>query len=293
MVFSNTWVYSKKDTRDIHTGWWSLVNCWREGSDETLYNVLMNINQLAVGLTAGRSDGLALMANRCINVIPRQNTAKQIAVLRCQRIGRYSRNRPCPVSTELIHKQDIEFILNNKFDFPRGIYVDKEYPVEIERKRKTLLPVLRAAKKLTYYKRQSQLDEDKLVLKGRSYNVNTLNQLPDELNVFKVTSKEDESTVGFFGEINPLSNFYPTSFDYEGVKYISSEQLIQANKAKLFGDMDIYNQILCSSTSIECKNLLRLIRNVDESKWQEEAARSVSLAYVPNSSKTQTSWTPC
>ena len=30
--------------------------------------------------------------------------------------------------------------------------MDKEYPVEIERKRKTLLPVLRAAKKLTSYK---------------------------------------------------------------------------------------------------------------------------------------------
>ena len=69
-VFSNTWVYSKKDTLDIHTGWWSLVNYWREGSCETLYNVLMNINQMAVGLTAGRSDGLALVANRCINVIP-------------------------------------------------------------------------------------------------------------------------------------------------------------------------------------------------------------------------------
>ena len=71
MVFSNTWVYSKKDTLDIHTGWWSLVNYWREGSCETLYNVLMNINQMAVGLTAGRSDGSALLANRCINVIPR------------------------------------------------------------------------------------------------------------------------------------------------------------------------------------------------------------------------------
>ena len=72
MVFSNTWVYSKKDTLDIHTGWWSLVNYRREGYCETLYNVLMNINQMAIGLTAGRSDGLALMANRCINVIPRQ-----------------------------------------------------------------------------------------------------------------------------------------------------------------------------------------------------------------------------
>ena len=149
--------------------------------------------------------------------------------------------------------------------------MDKEYPIDIEYKRKTLLPVLHAAKRLNSYKRQSRLDEDKLVLKGRVYNVITLNQLPDELNVFTVTSKENEHTVGFFGEINPLSNLYPSSFSHEGVDYISSEQLIQANKAKFFGDLETYNQILCCSTSLECKNLSKLIRNVDESKWEEEA----------------------
>ena len=65
------------------------------------------------------------------------------------------------------------------------------------------------------------------MLKGRAYNVNTLSQLPEELNVFKVTTKENENTVGFFGEINPLSNFYPSTFLYDRIQYISSEQLIQ------------------------------------------------------------------
>ena len=64
------WVYSKKDTRDIHTGWWSLANYWREGCYTALYNMLMNINQMAVGLTAGRSDGSALMVIGVSNVIP-------------------------------------------------------------------------------------------------------------------------------------------------------------------------------------------------------------------------------
>ena len=82
-VFINTWVYSKKDTLDVHTGWWSLVNCWREGSYETLYNVLMNINQMAVGLTAGWSDGSALLANRCINVIPRHPSFLQRRGIAC------------------------------------------------------------------------------------------------------------------------------------------------------------------------------------------------------------------
>ena len=98
-----------------------------------------------------------------------------------------------------------------------------------------------------------------------------MNQLPEELNVFRVTSKENENTIGFFGEINPLSNFYPSSFTHDGVQYISSEQLIQANKAKLLGDTETYNEIFRCTTSLECKNLSKQIRNADERKWEEEA----------------------
>ena len=199
------------------------------------------------------------------------NASKQLTFQRCRRLGRYSKHRSRPLSIEMTHKQDTEFILENRFDLPRGIYVDREYPIDIERKRKTLLPVLKAAKRLSNYKKQSRLEDDKLVLKGRSYNVNTLNQLPEELNVFKVTSKEDATTVGFFGEINPLSNFYPSSFIHEGTHYISSEQWIQANKAKFSGDIEMYNEILCCSTSLECKILSKQIRNMDDKKWEEEA----------------------
>ena len=199
------------------------------------------------------------------------NASKQLTFHRCRRLGRYSKTRPRPLSVEMTHKQDTEFILENRFDLPRGIYVDREYPIDIEWKRKTLLPVLKVAKRLSNYKKQSRLEDDKLVLKGRSYNVNTLNQLPEELNVFKVTSKEDEATIGFFGEINPLSNFYPSPFIYEGIHYISSEQWIQANKAKFSGDIEMYNEILCCSTSLECKILSKQIRNMNGKKWEDEA----------------------
>ena len=74
------------------------------------------------------------------------DNAKQIAIKSCHTLGRFSRNRSQPVSVELLHKQDVEFILDYRFDLPRGTYVDKEYPIDIEHKRKTLLPVLRAAK---------------------------------------------------------------------------------------------------------------------------------------------------
>ena len=197
--------------------------------------------------------------------------AKQIILLNCRRLGRFARNRIRPISLELQHKQDVEFILENRFDLDRGIFVDKEYPPDVERKRKTLLPILRAAKRLTEYKKQSRLEDDKIILKGKPYTVNTLNQLPEELNVFDVSSKQNESVVVFFGEINPLSNFFPSPFTHEGVRYLSSEQFIQSTKAKYFGDLDTQEQILGCATSWECKELSRQIRNADESRWEEVA----------------------
>ena len=143
-------------------------------------------------------------------------SARQIGIKSCKRLGRFSKNRTRPVSVEFQHKEDTDFIIDNHFDLAKGIYVDREYSADTEKKRKTLLPLLKAAKRLPDYKRQSRLEDDKLVLKGRPYTVGMLNQLPDELNTFKVTSKEDAHTVGFFGEINPLSNFHESPFTHKG-----------------------------------------------------------------------------
>ena len=50
--------------------------------------------------------------------VEKVNAAKQIVFQRCCRLGRYSTNRSRPVSVELTHKQDAEFILENRFDLP-------------------------------------------------------------------------------------------------------------------------------------------------------------------------------
>ena len=197
--------------------------------------------------------------------------ARKISIRNCRRLGRFNWNRVRSLSVELVHKHDVELILENRMDLDRGVYVDHKYPFEIERKRKTLLPVLRAVERLDDYKKQSRMDGDRIILKGKSYTVHTLSQLPEELNVFKVTSKEDQDTVSFFGEINPLSNFHPAPFKSDGIDYISSEQYIQASKAKYFGDYETLNKILGSTTSIDCKDLSRNIRNFSESKWEQVA----------------------
>ena len=83
-----------------------------------------------------------------------------------------------------------------------------------------------------------------------------------------VTSKSNENTIGYFGELNPLSNFHPALFTVNGVHYICSEQFIQHTKAILFKDYITAKKILNTTSALECKTLSREIDNFDKSTWE-------------------------
>ena len=135
-----------------------------------------------------------------------------------------------------------------------------------------MLPILRAARHIDNYKKQIRLEKDKIVIKGKNYDMSNIHDLPEDLNAFKVTSKEDDHVVGYFGELNPLSNFFPANFTLDGHSFISSEQYIQASKAKYFGDLEVYNQIMGCKHSADCKDFSRKIKGVDNVKWDNVAA---------------------
>ena len=72
-----------------------------------------------------------------------------------------------------------------------------------------LRPILKAARQIPAYQRRCRLEADELIIQGKHYTVDKLNKLPSELNVFNLTSRSNENTIGYFGELNPLSNFHP------------------------------------------------------------------------------------
>ena len=88
----------------------------------------------------------------------------------------------------------------------RGVFVNREFSPEVERKRRAMLPILRAARFNDDYKKQIRLEKDKVVIKGKDYDMSNIHDLPEDLNAFKVTSKEDSCVVGYFGELNPLTS---------------------------------------------------------------------------------------
>ena len=152
--------------------------------------------------------------------------AKEMDLVKCRQIGRPLPGRSRPISVEFQYKQDMDYILGNKTYLCKGIYVDKEYTPEIEHHRRLLRPILRAARNITEFENSFRMEEDWLVINGKHYTLENLDQLPSKLNMFNISSHSNETTITFFGELNPLSNFHKANFLCDKIQYHSSEQYI-------------------------------------------------------------------
>ena len=87
----------------------------------------------------------------------------------------------------------------------------------------------------------------------------------------KVVTKTTEDSIGFFGELCPLSNFHHSPFLYNKVNYHSLEQMIQHIKAKVFVEKVVQMQILDAKTPLECKHLSKDISNFSFETWAKKA----------------------
>ena len=109
------------------------------------------------------------------------------------------------------------------------------------------------------------------MINGRRYGKHNLHQLPEKLKPLKISTKETPDTIGFFGELCPFSNFYRSELIWNGYIYHSSEQYIQHQKAKFFGDTSTANNIMACKTTLQCKRAARNIENYNRDDWINHA----------------------
>ena len=197
--------------------------------------------------------------------------AKSLGIYRCQRLGQANPVRPRPISVEFENRNSADAVYGQRFYFASGVFVDPEFNLETEKSRRTLRPILRAAKQKPEFRFKSRMEGSKLVIDGKHYGVNDLDKLPQKLSPLEVTTKSDNNMIGFFGELCPFSNFYPSQFNHNGIDYHSGEQLIQHQKALHCGDMATAGRILATKTAIACKQLSYTIQNYDHQSWIDAA----------------------
>ena len=87
---------------------------------------------------------------------------------------KFSIDRSRPISITFSKYEDVEYLLTYKRYLPRGVYLDKEYCEEIEKRRKLLRPIMRCAKNHDDFKKKCQKEEDTLIIWGKHYAVNNL-----------------------------------------------------------------------------------------------------------------------
>ena len=122
----------------------------------------------------------------------------------------------------------------------------------------------------TKTEKKSRMEDEKLIIDGKTYTVDNLDQLPASLNVVNLTSKSNEEYFAFFRELNPLSNFHPANFVLHGHNFTSTEQYIQYRKASYFDDFVTANKIT-NTSALKCKELARQIKDFNKSQWETVA----------------------
>lgn len=64
-----------------------------------------------------------------------------------------------------------------------------------------------------------------------------------------------------------FSQWWQSPFDVDGVTYTTAEHWMMANKAKLFGDLEMIDKILNVNSPFDAKKLGRQVKNFDPKIW--------------------------
>ncbi|XP_033637222.1 N-glycosidase YbiA-like [Asterias rubens] len=79
----------------------------------------------------------------------------------------------------------------------------------------------------------------------------------------------EERYTFFYTVKSPFSQFYPAEFTVDGVKYMHAEQYMMHQKAVLFGDDSIAEQMLQEVNPPACKALGRKVQGFDQQRWND------------------------
>ena len=149
--------------------------------------------------------------------------------------------------------------------------MDRLYSTETEREHRRLRPILSVARRLEEYRGRCKMEGKDLIIRGKCYSFENLSELPQNLSPEVVSCQQDALHFGFFGEFNPLSNFHPAVFTYNGTRFNHTEQFIQATKAEFCNDNETLNGIMSTTSALKSKELGCSVKNCNTQEWNKKA----------------------
>jgi ribA/ribD-fused uncharacterized protein len=235
-------------------------------STSNLENYLRRDNLLFLNVKTSENENCEVLVRGILKKLNLQD-ADTIKIVRCHRLK--SSKSPFPIICRFHFFGDRQRIFQNRFALKgSNIYIEEHFSDEVYSKRLALLPIHKAAQTL---KIKSSLRMDKLILDGKTYDLDHIGDVPHPLKSIATCSKSNNEVAAFFGERSPLSNFHKTSFTHREHVYHCTEQFLQYHKALLFKDEVTAHKILTCKSARQAKALSHQVKGVDEQLWQNEA----------------------
>jgi ribA/ribD-fused uncharacterized protein len=210
---------------------------------------------------------------------------------RAHRIGlrsMYNIQKPRNIIAKFSSIKAREKVWLKRFDISRktNTWINEDFPEDIKRKRQTLLPALKAAQRSPHVKHAS-LKLDKLIVDKKTYTVESMSTLPSYLQPDKTTVIETDNAVVFFTQPAIFSNLHPIPIVIQGQSYTCNEQYFQQQKAVLFDDQQVAEQIMRESSPYEMMKLAKTIKNYKHSVWLQHVENTLFTANQAKYSQNQ------
>ena len=193
--------------------------------------------------------------------------AENMKFQRCHRLGKSPNS---PIICRFAFSEDRDLVWSKKASLRETkIFLAENFPMEIEERRRKLVPIMQAAKakKMVAY-----IKYDKLIIDGNQYSVDTLNSLPPSFSSALVATETKNDITCFYTSASPLSNFHciKEGFLVDNQKFDCVERCYQMNKALCAEEPSVAQKILDAKSARECKALGESIK-IDENEWFPKA----------------------
>ena len=189
---------------------------------------------------------------------------------RCHRVGNRAAFRR-PIIVRFRDYKDKMTVWDAKFKLTDHKFsVSDNFSKNTEFKRRKLYAIYKKAKTVDKYKKKTLLNGDVLVVDSVRYSVDSLHQLPQELNPRQFSEKTDGTYLVFGGvhsDHQPFSNWYQSELCYKGHSFNNVEQAYQWAKATHAKDDKVAKKLLYTTNPRVAKNLGRAVKGLTATTW--------------------------
>lgn len=160
-------------------------------------------------------------------------------------------------------------------DGRKPICIKQDVPKEVRDRMMAAAPVIREAYKSKKFTTIGN-NYGNVILDGKFYRYDRLNELPLFLRPATLAKKEDENVYVFFGRSAPLSNHFFAKMKVEGIWFEHIEQFIAYKRARFSGEFDKSKEVLKIIDPVLCRTVLNEMKHkMDQGKWLQTMPEAI------------------